>query len=100
MFADDMAFYCSETSAVNLQSKLNQELQSLSSWLQSHKLVLNVQKSKFMIIGNRTKLENFKDMQLLVEQDILENVTEFKYLGIIINPFPTNDVYIRPQGDH
>ncbi len=85
MFADDMAFYCSETSAVNLQSKLNQELQSLSSWLQSHKLVLNVQKSKFMIIGNRTKLENFKDMQLLVEQDILENVTEFKYLGIIIN---------------
>ncbi len=38
-----------------------------------------------MIIGNRTKLENFKDMQLLVEQDILENVTEFKYLGIIIN---------------
>ena len=38
-----------------------------------------------MIIGSRVKLKNFQDMQLVVEQDSLENVTEFKYLGIIIN---------------
>ena len=32
MFADDMAFYCSDTTRHNLQSKLNQDLHSISSW--------------------------------------------------------------------
>lgn len=85
MFADDMAFYCPEISPVDLQRNLNQDLQSVSLWLQNHKLSLNVKKSKFMIIGSRTKLKNFQDMQLLVEQDDLENFTEFKHLGIVIN---------------
>ena len=85
MFADDMAFYCSETSAADLQGKLNYDLQSISSWLQEHKLTLNINKSEFMIIGSRVKLKNFQDVQLVLEQDSLENVTEFKYLGIIIN---------------
>ena len=85
MLADDMAFYCSETSAADLQRKLNYELQSISSWLQEHKLTLNIKKSKFMIIGSQVKLKNFQDLQLVLKQDSLENVTEFKYLGIIIN---------------
>ena len=38
-----------------------------------------------MIVGNKSRLQNFTDMQLLVEQDSLEKVTEFKYLGIVIN---------------
>ena len=85
MFADDMAFYCPEISPIDLQRKLNQDLQSVSSWLQNHKLTLNIKKSKFMIIGNRSKLKNFQDMQLLVAHEELENTTEFKYLGIVIN---------------
>ena len=85
MFADDMAFYCSDTTRHNLQSKLNQDLHSISGWLQEHRLMLNIQKSKFMIVGNKSRLQNFTDMQLLVEQDSLENITEFKYLGIVIN---------------
>ena len=85
MSANDMAFYCSETSAADLQCKLNYDLQNISSWLQEHKLILNIKKSKFMIISSRVKLKNFQDVQLVLEQDSLENVTEFKYLGIIIN---------------
>ena len=38
-----------------------------------------------MIVGNKSRLQNFTDMQLLVEQDSLEKVTEFKYLRIVIN---------------
>ena len=47
--------------------------------------MLNIQKSKFMIVGNKSRLQNFTDMELLVEQEPLEKVTEFKYLGIFIN---------------
>ena len=80
MFAEDIAFYCSDTTRHNLQFKLNQDLRSISGWLQEHRLMLNIQKSRFMTVGNKSRLQNSTDMQLLVEQDSLnENVTEFNY---------------------
>ena len=85
MFADDMAFYCHENSPTNLQSKLNADLAAITSWLHNNKLTLNVTKSKFMVNGGRDKLSQFNDIVLLANNDQLENVTKFKYLGVIIN---------------
>ena len=85
IFADDMAFYCHENSPTNLQSKLNADLAAITSWLHDNKLTLNVTKSKFMVIGGRNKLSQFNDIALVANNDQLENVTKFKYLGVIIN---------------
>ena len=86
MFADDMVFYCHENSPTNLQSKLNADLAASTSWLHDNKLLtLNVTKSKFMVIGGRNKLSQFNDTALVSNNDQLENVTKFKYLGEIIN---------------
>ena len=85
MFADDMAFYCRENSPTNLQSKLNADLAAITSWLHNNKLTLNVTKSKFMVNGGRDKLSQFNDIALVANNDQLENVTKFKYLGVIIN---------------
>ena len=84
MFADDMAFYCHENSPTNLQSKLNADLAAITSWLHDNKLTLNVTKSKFMVIGGR-RVTNYNDIALVANNDQLENVTKFKYLGVIIN---------------
>ena len=86
MFADYMAFYCHENSPTDLQSKLNADLAASTSWLHDNKLLtLNVTKSKFMVIGGRNKLSQFNDTALVSNNDQLENVTKFKYLGVIIN---------------
>ena len=85
MFTDDMAFYCHENSPTNLQSKLNADLAAITSWLHNNKLTLNVTKSKFMVNGGRDKLSQFNDIALVANNDQLENVTKFKYLGVIIN---------------
>ena len=85
MFADDMAFYCHENSPTNLQSKLNADLAAITSWLHDNKLTLNVTKSKFMVIGGRNKLSQFNDIALVANNDQLENVTKFKYLGVIMH---------------
>ena len=52
MFADDMAFHCPESSASDLQTKLDTDLTAIVLWLQDNKLTLNNEKSKFMIIGS------------------------------------------------
>ena len=85
IFADNMAFYCHENSPTNLQSKLITDLAAITSWLHDNKLTLNVTKSKFMVIGGRNKLSQFNDIALVPNNDQLENVTKFKYLGVIIN---------------
>ena len=96
MLADDMAFYCHENSPTNLQSKLNADLAAITSWLHDNKLLtLNVTKSKFMVIGGRNKLSQFNDIALVANNDQLENVTKFKYLGVIINQHLTWHDYIE-----
>ena len=85
MFADDVAFYCHANSPTNLQSKLNADLAAITSWLHDNKLTLNVTKSKLLVIGGRNKLSQFNDTALVSNNDQLENVTKFKYLGVIIN---------------
>ena len=89
MFADDMAFYCQENSPTDLQLKLNVDLAAITSWLHDNKLKSNVAKSKFMIISSRTKLSQLNDIALVANNDRLENVTEFKYLGVTINQYLT-----------
>ena len=38
-----------------------------------------------MVIGGRNKLSQFNDIARVANNDQLENVTKFKYLGVIIN---------------
>ena len=85
MFADYMAFYCHENSPTDLQSKLNADLAAITSWLHDNKLTLNVTKSKLLVIGGRNKLSQFNDTALVSNNDQLENVTKFKYLGVIMH---------------
>ena len=85
ILADNMAFYFHENSPTNLQSKLNADLAAITSSLHDNKLTLNVTKSKFMVIGGRSKHSQFNDIAIVANNDQLENVTKFKYLGVIIN---------------
>ena len=85
IFADNMAFYCHENSPTNLQSKLITDLAAITSWLHDNKLTLNVTKSKFMVTGGRNKLSQFNDIALAGNNIMIENVTKFKYLGVVIN---------------
>ena len=65
IFADDIAMFCPSSTAVELQAKLDFDLQGVMNWLRNNKLLLNVPKSKLMIIGNSRKLKEFANIQLI-----------------------------------
>ena len=48
-----------------------------------------------MVIGGRNKLSQFNDIARVANNDQLENVTKFKYLGVIINQHLTWHDYIE-----
>ncbi len=65
LHADDTLLYYSADSISELQSKLNSDLQSLSSYLNSNLLTLNHEKSKFIIFAGRQRLRSIYNITFL-----------------------------------
>lgn len=63
-------------------NQLNYDLRNVTLWLQINKLKLNLNKTKFMNIGNK-KIVNTPI--IMMDGEILEEVFEIKYLGVIID---------------
>ena len=85
LFADDMALSYASTCSSDIQNKLNADLESIAIWLNDNKLTLNVEKSKFTLIGTPGKLKKAGDIQLSVKNKLLGRVQSFKYLGVVLN---------------
>ena len=85
LFADDTALHCAASTAAELEDKLNEDLSRVRMWLNKNKLTLNVSKSKFMLIGGSRRLHSFGNLTLRIEEDEIEHVGCYKYLGVIIS---------------
>ena len=85
LFADDMLIYitCKPSELEATVAMLNDDLKRIYEWLCYSKLALNVSKSKAMLISSN-KSHILSHPIYLNEQEI-EVVSEFKYLGIIID---------------
>jgi hypothetical protein len=58
MFADDTNLACEGVSSEQIEQKLNNDLNNVQTWLSCNKLTLNKEKTEYMIIGSRLKLNN------------------------------------------
>lgn len=83
MYADDTTLYASAATVNNLSKRLKKELMSVTKWIKDNQLILNIPKTKTIIIG----CKSFGDPELKLEIDgeIIEQVKEVKLLGVIID---------------
>ena len=68
-----------------LTDELNQDLLAVAKWLNEHKLTLNLDKTKCMLIGSDRKLESNVALTVSIFDHCVDDVTCFKYLGILIS---------------
>ena len=54
-------------------------------WLFLNKLTLNTSKTKYMLIGNRTRSNKIEPTELRIGNDAIEKVPTFKYLGVFLD---------------
>lgn len=85
MYADDTTLLFSSSDPVSLQRNLNSNLSNIASWFYDNKLTLNVSKTKFMLFGTSKNLDKFSAVSLIFDNNIIEKVTHFKYLGVIFD---------------
>ena len=81
MYVDDTSLVYKAKNVSDLQNQLESCLNELADWFKANKLTLNVDKTKFMIFGTNRTLDKFHDVQLTFNNNIIERVDEFKYLG-------------------
>ena len=63
--------------------------------MHSNKLTLNASKTKVMTFGTSQKMRrNNNNLNVKVGNEILENVTEFKYLGVWFDKYLRWDTHI------
>ena len=58
----------------------------IANWFKSNQLTLNIDKTKLTIFGTRQALSKFKNISLTYDNNNIEVVDKFKYLGIEFDP--------------
>ncbi len=94
LYADDTALYTSANSHIELLLNLRLELTVVSEWLKANRLTLNIKKTKLVVFGSRQKLSQTPQLKLAINGEQLEQVSQMKYLGVILDHTLTFDAHI------
>ena len=81
-FADDTNLFCSDNDINDLCGIINVELDKLSTWFSVNKLSLNMQKTHYIVLGNKT-IDG--KVSVLINNKIIDRVCESKFLGVYID---------------
>ena len=82
LYADDTTIIVAGNNLKFLQKKLQYDLNNLTLWLGANNLALNVKKTKAMLFRKELHSSN---LYLTVDNEPIEFVEEFKFLGVIID---------------
>jgi len=83
LFADDTSIFMSHTDVQYLQNNFNDEIDKLIDWLYNNKLVLNLDKTNFMVFTNMQIDKN--NIVVKIKDTEIKRVNSLKFLGIIID---------------
>ena len=92
MYADDITLYCNIDQNVD-EDTINNELAKIWEWLIANKLSLNTKKTKYMVF--HTNQRNVTYPNLVINNIIIERVSHFNFLGIMLSYNMTWDAHIN-----
>ena len=83
LFADDTSVFMSHKNLQQLQQNFNTEFQKIVNWLNVNKLVLNLNKTHYMIFTNKVIDNN--DVLISVNDTPIQRVRHVNFLGVLID---------------
>ena len=93
LYADDAAFLASADNVDELELKFNQEAVLILDWMNTNKLTLNYTKTKSMLFSR--KRGNQTTISITINSNLIECVSTFKYLGVIIDQKLSWDAHVK-----
>lgn len=89
MYADDTTLisniekFGQKTNPHQVQNQINMEISNITKWLNDNELLLNTDKSKFMVFFKPPK--KVPKLEIKINGSLIEQVTEFNFLGITLD---------------
>ena len=84
-FADDTCIVHHSNKLKTLETELNCDLKLCNEWLKVHRLLLNVDKSKFILFHSRHKNINYTNFSIKINGIKLNPTEHVKYLGVYMD---------------
>ena len=99
MYADDTSISFLANSIPVINERINEDLDSVRTWLAANKLSLNVAKTHCLIIGSGQKLKNIQQNtavkpSLVIGRETVSMIKDTKYLGVYVDQHLSWDVQI------
>ena len=85
MYADDTTLLFRSSDPQNLQSDLKNNFKNIGKWFLDNKLTLNINNTKLMLFGTNKCMDKFSNISITYNNDLIERVDNFKYLGVIFD---------------
>ena len=84
LYADDTVLVYTGFNEIDIYNQLLKDISMLEKYMTGNGLFINVSKTKLMFIGSHNK--NFeRSPPIYIQNEIVERVSAFKYLGLIID---------------
>ncbi len=86
LFADDTTVFKTGTNLPTLYHQVNQDLDTLNDWFKANQLSINPTKTKYILFQKDAySVAQYGNLALNIEAEILERVTNTKFLGVFID---------------
>ena len=96
LYADDTVIYIADENVNTALDLLQNDLDNLSTWCTRNKLTINSKKTKYCVYGMRSNVKKSKTTNtvLSLNNNILDRVCSYKYLGFILDDHLTFNKHI------
>ena len=97
LYADDTVIYISHSDYMTAVHLIQNDLAGVHAWCDSNKLTINCKKTKFCLYGMRSiiRIGKMLDIKLSLNNQILEQVCSYKYLGLILDEHLNYNKHIK-----
>ena len=85
LYAEDTLLYFASNDTNTIEAKMTSDLENVIQWLHSNFLVLNLSKTKIMLVGTHLRLATVQDFKIKANEVNIERVDQFKYLGVLMD---------------
>ena len=97
MYADDTVIYISGKNINIMQKLIQKDLEKFTGWCTSNKLSVNTTKTRYMIFSPKALKKSYKEVKLSINDEILQQVHSYKYLGIMLDPDLNYEMFLKQQ---
>ena len=86
LYADDDLIYFASKFVDDIQAHLvTADLRRINNWLQANYLILNLKKTKAMLVGTHQKIASAGALEIAITHKCLKLVEKFKFLGVLMD---------------